>query len=102
MFAVWVCVQWVINLLKAKSPPDSTAHHFHMLPPVLRLVTNSYVCLPTCVEFLLSCPLMFWSWPTAWLILQCSIFHFVITSCAGIFSMGLFLLICQGFVKLRV
>jgi len=81
VFAVWVCVQWVINLLKAKSPPDSTAHPFHMLPPVLRLVTNSYVCLPTCVEFLLSCTLMFWSWPTAWLILQCSIFHFVITSC---------------------
>jgi serine/threonine protein kinase len=105
VFAVWVCVQWAINLLKAKSPPDSTAHPFHMFPPVLRLVTNSYVCLPTCVGFLLFCTLMFWSWPTAWLILQCSIFHFVITSfmlCWDFFSMGFFLLICQGFVKLRV
>jgi serine/threonine protein kinase len=81
VFAVWVCVQWAITLLKARSPPDSTTHHFHVLPPVSRLVTNSYLCLPTCVGFLLCCMLMFWSWPTAWLILQCSTFYFVIRSC---------------------
>jgi hypothetical protein len=59
-------------LLKARSPPDSTTRHFHVLPPVSRLVTDSYLCLTTCVGFLLCCMLMFWSWPNAWLFL---LFH---------------------------
>jgi hypothetical protein len=67
-------------LLKARSPPNSTTRHFHVFPPVSRLVTDSYLCLPTCVGFLLCCMLMFSSWPTAWLILQCSMFYFVIRS----------------------
>ncbi len=72
VYAVEVCVQWTVTLLKARSPPDSTTRHFHVLPPVSRLVTDSYLCLTTCVGFLLCCMLMFWSWPNAWLFL---LFH---------------------------
>jgi hypothetical protein len=28
VFAVWVCVQWAVTLLKARSPPDSTTLSF--------------------------------------------------------------------------
>ncbi len=54
---------------------------YHHYPPELVFVQDDpYLWIPM-VSILLSFIVFLWSWPTAWLIVQCSMFCFVMRSC---------------------
>ncbi len=58
----------------------STVFYHHYPPELVFVQDDPYLWIPM-VSILLSFIVFLWSWPTAWLIVQCSMFCFVMRSC---------------------
>jgi hypothetical protein len=87
---------WSI-LLDSSCPPDFPYANRYF-PSVVRNAPR--LCLCMWLSSFWCFVILFWSWPTAWLIMQCSMFCFVLFSMLSFF-LGLYLTF-QGFVRLQV
>jgi len=81
-FAAWVVLK-IDQLNAGRELTDmlrSTVFYHHYPPELVFVQDDPYLWIPM-VSIFLSFIVLLWSWPTAWLIVQCSTFFFVTRSC---------------------